>query len=242
MTDQSIFEPQATNQTLEVQQQQTPTAAPQAQPQPTFDAQLSMIVNENGEQKYKSVDEALKGAAHAQSHISTLTSKLAELEKANERATTLESVMEAMSNSTEQQVVPTSVAGLDETQVAEMFNNFYNTAEHEKVAAANEQNFSSDLTKAYGDKARETMQAKALELGVDESFVRDMARKSPVAAKKLLGLETSHVPASMQSSINSSALDNGTPQPQEKTFNMSKGNMKDMLGEWNRVDPSKYNQ
>lgn len=243
MTDQSIFDQQSTQTTDQTTAAPTP-AAQQAQPiVPTYDTQLSMIVNDTGEQKYKSVDEALKGAVHAQTHIATLTSKLAELEKAQDRATTLESVMEAMNTSSETTTAtPADVAGLDETQVAEMFNNFYNNAEHEKVATANEQNFSSDLTQAFGDKARETMQAKAKELGVDENFVREMARKSPMAAKKLLGLGSSTTTSSMQSSVNSAALDNGQQEQQGRTFNMSKGNMKDMLSEWNRVDPSKYNQ
>lgn len=247
MTDQSIFEQAPTSTPAPATQ---PAAEPQPATQapaqvPSYDAQLAMIVNEQGEQKYKNVEEALKGSAHAQAHIANLTQQLAELKQAAEKATTLDSVMEAMKTSTTQEPsTPPATAGLDESKVAEMFNNFYSTAEQEKIAVANEQAFSSDLMSAYGDKAVETMANKAQELGVDLNVVRDMARKSPAAAKALLGLNAQPTTTtSMQTSVNTAALDNAQQSKvAQRNFNMSQGNVKDVLSEWNRVHPDKYNQ
>lgn len=246
MTDQSIFDQQQGTPAPAAQPAAAPQAAPQVQAQvPTYEAQLQMIVNESGEQKYKNVEEALKGSAHAQAHIATLTQKVAELEQEASKATTLDSVMEAMNKSTTpEQSTPPAPAGLDPSQLAEQFKNFYNTAEQEKIAVANEQAFSRDLMSAYGDKAVDTMATKAQELGVDLNVVRDMARKSPLAAKKLLGLENHAAStAPLQSSINTAALDNQTQnKPADRVFSMAQANTKDVMSEWNRVSPDKYNK
>lgn len=247
MTDQSIFAQEQPSTPAQPQEPQAPASQPAQAPQPaaqSYDQYLSMIVNEAGEQKYKNVEEALKGAAHAQQHIATLNQQLTELQKGAEKSTTLESVMEALKSSNQgEQSTPPEQPNLDENKLHEMFNNFYSTAEQEKIARANEAQFSSELMSTFGDKAVDVLNTKAAEAGVDIKVVQEMARKSPVAAKRLLGITDASTPnTTPRSSVNTAALDNNQQQVPQRTFSMGHANDKDVMAEWNRVAPDKYNK
>lgn len=246
MTDQSIFTQEQPATPAAAQESQAPASTPAQEPAPavqSYEQHLSMIVNEAGEQKYKNVEEALKGAAHAQQHIATLNQQLAELQRNADKSTTLDSVMEALKASNQPaQTTPADAQSIDETKLHEMFNNFYSSAEQQKIAQSNELKFSSDLQSTFGSKAVEVLQTKAQEAGVDISVVQEMARKSPVAAKRMLGIVDQQASVTTPTtSVNTAALDNNQSQEAQRVFNMGRANDKDLMAEWNRVSPEKYN-
>ena len=186
MTDQSVFNESA-----------TPQATPASQPSDTsaLTDQLKGIVNENGEPKYNTIEDALKGAAHAQSYISELKQKLAETEgKYNETATELaksKSVEEVLARlqPTQEPTIQATPAqqGLDEASLAELIQKQLSQRDQLSKAQTNESQVNLALQERYGEKASEIVQAKAKELGISVQRVKELSQESPQAVLSLFG-------------------------------------------------------
>jgi len=168
------------------------TNTSQGDPQPTppsntslFTDQLASITNEDGTQKYNTVEDALKGTKHAQEYIPQLKSQLSEKEaevialKAKlESQGTLEDVVSRLTEqpkTPEAESQPAPTATLTEESVMQLINN--NKAKEQ--ADLNEQAVSASLAEKYGDKAPEMLQAKANELGSTVQELQKIARNNP---------------------------------------------------------------
>lgn len=186
MTDQSVF-----NESV------APQETPAQQPSDTsaFADQLKTIVNEKGEPKYNTIEDALKGAAHAQQYISELKQKLAETEgKYTETQTELakrQSVEEVLARlqPTQQPTKQETPAqqGLDEATLAELIQKQLSQRDQLSKAQQNESQVNSALKERYGDKANEIVQAKAKELGISVQRVKELSQESPQAVLSLFG-------------------------------------------------------
>jgi len=176
---------------------------------------LAQIKNDRGEQKYKSVEDALNALKHSQDYIPQLSDKLrqqeqelAEAKAAAAKIAQLEqTLLQLTQNNTPPAATPPVPAGLSKEEIAELVSNTLTAKQTEAVAKENLSKVVSTLTQSFGDKAEEVFYGKAKELGMSVTEINSLAAKSPVAAFKLLGIgESKGAPAPAAGSINTSAF------------------------------------
>lgn len=188
MTDQSLFNEQTS---------QTP--APQATPQTNSDPfadMLKEIKNEKGEQKYKTLNDALNALKHSQEYIPSLTTQLsqkdqelAEAKAALLRMSELEDTVKGLVNKpAETNITPTNGKQFTEDDIAQIVNA---TLLKQVTETKQKENIDSvvEVVKAkFGDKANEVFYAKASELGFSQAEFNALAAKSPKVVLTALGI------------------------------------------------------
>ena len=202
-------------------QQATPAQQEPSQ-QSAFTDQLSMIKNENGEQKYDSVPKALDALAHSQQYIPQLKneveSKNAEIAKLQEELAKREAVGDVVEKLTAQQAQPEptpQVSGLNEQDVLNLVQNFSIQQQQQQTAAQNEKSVSDALFSQYGDKTQEVVAGKAAELGMTVEALQGLSRTSPQAALQLFGAQSVVQTKTTAGSINIAA------QAPKETFDVA---------------------
>src|SRR5690606_21721942 len=102
---------------------------------------LKDIVNEKGEQKYKTVQDALYGLKHAQEFIPAIKSKASEAEQENdalkEKLQTLEDTVLELTKRREQQP-NTNGAQLDESAIANLIEQTLSKSQKESLQKQNQ--------------------------------------------------------------------------------------------------------
>lgn len=158
---------------------------------------LKMIVNEKGEPKYKSVEDALKALSHAQTHIATLeteastrSSEINELRTKAAQAEALEQVIERLQQNNPSPPVKTPPAGMSEAQTVEALEQIVAKRETARQMQANLDLVQSTLISKFGDEnaTRAAVAAKAAELGISTQDLAALSSKSPKAALAYFGL------------------------------------------------------
>ena len=211
----------------------TPTT-PVVDPNTLFADQLAGIKSPEGTQKYASVADALSGASHAQDYILQLQAELATAKDEVSKATAMTDVMEALKQTNTDPVIPT-VTGLGEEDASKLFNKMYKDQQVQASNTANELDVSKSLIEQYGDKAREVLSTKAVELGVTAEYFKELSRTSPTAAKQLLGLNTKTATAlSTSTQVNTQALQQDGSQEATRAFKMVGHGSNDLINEWRR--------
>ena len=215
MSDQDLFNNDNNDQTPPAK---TPDGGQPAQ-SPNYDQMLSMIVNGDGAQKYKSVDEALKGAAHAQAHIEKLEKELETARNSQNDSTKLEDLIEALKSKQEQdhtpapestpQITPDIIEQLVESKLNDISTK---TTREQNITAV-----TSKFRELYGEKASETLYSKANDLGMSKEDINSLIASNPKAAFKVLGVDDSHKPdVNVNSDVNTENF-NHKPAPQTKS-------------------------
>lgn len=194
---------------------------------------LEQITNEEGKPKYASVDEALKGAANAQEYIRKLQADLDALRAESDKGANVQDVMDAIKNQQNQGADQQSKT-LGEEDVTAMFQNLLTKSKAEELQASNEAKFSEAVTRMYGDKASGFIAGKAKELGIETRFLQEMARTSPDAAMKLVGVSATPQSGGNLNGSSFNTVGQGGYQAPTRTYSMSGGSTKDLLAEWNR--------
>lgn len=195
---------------------------------------LGTITTEDGRQKFNDVDSALTSIPHAQKHISSLEGENAELKHELEKRKTAEELLEAIKQSGEGKETPSSPA-LDEAQLAALVDSRLNAQQTEATQKTNLQEVTLQMKEKYGDKAESTFYDTAKSLGMSMDAVNTLAKKSPEAVLKLMGVEAtaSHIPEKSSSSINTETL---KPQESGKDLKFKPGqSMTDMTDLWKRA-------
>lgn len=198
-----------------------PTPPQNTDPLAALANQLSQIKNENGEQKYKTLDDALKALQHSQQHIpqlnKTLAEKEAELAQAKAeaaRVTELEKTVQQLLNPSKppEQVTPVQ-AGLTPDQIAELVNKTLTAKQVEEKASANISSVVNAAKQHFGDKADELFYGKAATLGMSKEAINSLAATSPAAVLELLGIKQGTVPNKSSSGFNTDGF-----TPNKDTF------------------------
>jgi len=151
------------------------------------DTYLSLILNEDGTQKYATAEEALKGSVHAQSHIGKLESELKELRENADKGVSMEQVLEAINKPKEGEPAQ-QVAGVTAEDVASQVEQLLDKRNTETTRKDNITTVTTAFKTLYGDKASETMYAKANDLGFNEDEINGMIATNPTATLKILGI------------------------------------------------------
>lgn len=219
-TDQSIFGKENTEST------QTPNngnaATPNSQNQPDYTTLLSAIRNEAGEQKYKTLEDALNALKHSQEYIPQLKQQLSEREQELQRVSGEKrsqeeierTVQELARKLNEQQADKPQV--LSQEQIAELVNRTLTQTKTQEQAKANQESVVRKLTDVFGEKAEEKYIEAAADMGLSVEEMNALAAKSPKAVLKALGVTDQvkqQTGAPIGSSVNSAAF-----QPRQDSY------------------------
>lgn len=192
-----------------------------------FNNQLALIKNEQGQQKYASVEEALRGLANAQSYIPQLKSEVTakddlinqlktELEKRESVEQALQRMSGTQTSNQSAQGTPPQVNGLDEQAVLNLVKQALQQNAQESVAQTNQSKVQEALVSKFGEKAQETILAKAKELGTTAEKLGELASQNPAM---VLALFNASAPAGARpptSNVNLPGYTTGSVAPLEK--------------------------
>lgn len=193
---------------------------PNVQNDSAITTMLAGIRNEHGEQKYKTLDDALKALKHSQEYIPQLTTKLAqqeaELLAAKGTASKVEEIERTIQALTQQKTdaITNANPGLSAEQVADLVHQTLTRKQQEELARSNITSVVANLQAAYGTEAEKIYNAKAVELGMTVVELNALAAKTPTAVLNLIGVKKGHLPGSpVHGTINAGGF---APKPNSK--------------------------
>lgn len=211
--------------------QKTPEdqGSPATPPTFTIPTEASDFVGEG--KKYNSVEDALKSVPHAQKHIQTLESELANLKEELTKRKTAEELLEAMKSNVQSENTPPSVE-FDETKLIEIVNQSIEAKEKQLSAKQNANMVVSKFTEKFGEKAEEAFITLAKESGLTVQQFNSLAASSPKMVLRLAGIQEGKEtpPAHSSGTINTQNLSN---KPTELSARVPRGaSTKDMVAAW----------
>lgn len=170
---------------------------PQDTPASTTDL-LMAIKNENGEPKYKTVEDALKALANSQAFIPQLLQEkkiveeeLKQLREQASKQASIEEVLKKLTANTEkkpeEETPPAS--GLSAEAVAELVRKELQAVSSKTQQEKNLAEVNNSLKQKFGDKAREALAAKAAELGSTVEELGELSKKSPAMVLALFNTQ-----------------------------------------------------
>ena len=203
--------------------QNTQQGVPPAQPNDDLSTLLGAIRNERGEQKYRTVHDALTALQHSQEYIPELSQKLkqqeqelAEAKAAAAKVSELEQIVLTLAQEKNKpsQETPTQT-GLDPSQVEELISKTLTKRQQEEKAKENVASVTTAVRQAFGEKAEEVFYGRAAELGMSQEQFNTLAATTPKAVLKLLGLEAK-VPQGFQSTT--SSINTAGMSPRQESY------------------------
>ncbi len=209
---------------------------PSDQTKPSLDSKyadlLKAIKNENGEQKYDSLEKALEALAHAQRHIPELKAQLTEKEK---RAMELEellgktsSIEDLVTRLTEKkepegQGNPPVASGLDEQAVAKLLEQKLAERAIMERAEQNMSKFTQAVKEKFGDKAADAIQQVSKDTGLSMDDLKQLATKSPDAVLKFFNIQGAKSPSPTIGGMNIPPVNQQTTEPAKPTKSLLSG-------------------
>ncbi len=138
--------------------------------------------------KYQSVEDALSSVPHAQKHIQTLESELAEVkDELTKRRTTAELLDEIKSGIVPQDT--TEPVQYNQDNLEQLVNQALENRDVQKTAHHNAKSVAARFTEQYADKAEEVYNSIAKENRMTVEQLNGLSAASPEAVLKLSGLE-----------------------------------------------------
>lgn len=205
-----------------------------------LDSLLATIVNNEGQPKYSSAEDALKGAAHAQTHIGTLEQENAKLKEEHQK---MQDLLANLNQPKEAPVATTTApesladkAAYDVDSLFEQFSQRITAKQEAERKEANKRSALQSVVNAYGDKSGEVLESRAKDLGVSKDFLLDLAANSPKAFDSLVALysKPKGTPSFTTSTVNTTAMPSNGEQ-QKLTNPLLTGKTKDALALWNSL-------
>lgn len=178
---------------------------------------LADIKNPNGEQKYRSVQDALYALRHSQEYIPTIKNEvaqrdqeIADLRKQLAGVETLRETVEQLTRNQEKKTTPS--ASIDEETIANIVGNQITALEQTRTAQSNQREVVKTLADKYGDKAQDVFYEKATQLGLSPADLESLAARSPQAVKALFDIGTAAPKQATRSPMQSTttSLNNGS--------------------------------
>lgn len=185
---------------------------------------LGTILNENGAQKYNSIEDALKGAAHAQAYIAKLEREKADLEartqaaqSSAEKQAELERTLAALTERVNA-APSTPAASVGADQIAELVAKTLDQRTAQEKAQANQKEVANVLVSKFGAEAETKYNAAAQELGLTVAEMNAFAAKSPKAVLKALGITEQAAPKQQPFAPASSTVNTSAFQPHQDSL------------------------
>lgn len=220
MSDPSIFQNQ--NQGSDQNQNQGGNGNHQPNQNDQLVTMLAAIRNENGEPKYRTVEDALKALQHSQTFIPTLQQEVKAAKEEAERLraeaakiTQLEATVQELLQGKNQSEKATPQT-IDEASIADIVQKTLTKAQTDAVRQANLSTVVKTLQEKFGAEVEAKFYGKAQELGFSKAEINDLAAKSPAAVFQIFGITDGGKPtqsALNQSTVNTSGLN---PNPDSK--------------------------
>jgi len=226
---------------------------PVSQPDPFTDI-LMGIKNENGEPKYKTVEDALKALGHSQQFIKTLQQEKAELKSQFEQASNelekmgnIESFVNRISPNTQTPAPnPTGkeAATLSETEITKLLENALEQREKQSQEKNNYDMVVGEITKVHGDKASVIIAQRAKELNTTTETLRELAKSNPAMALSLLSVAGTQPVQPVKSTINATIKPSDSTEAPKFERSAARGGLsnKDLADRWRQVRDFTYKQ
>lgn len=245
MTDQNMFSEQTNN-------KDTDDHGKSSDDNPFAD-KLSGILNENGEQKYKTVEDALEALAHSQQFIETLKGEshtyqeeLNQLKAELDKRESVEDVVSRLTGKSQhtekKEDQPNSGVGLDEDTARKLIEEQITALRQKDSEADNFKKVQAALVEQYGDKAREVIRTRAAELNTTPADLEKLARTNPAMALGLLGggnVSPSKAPSTPNHSPNRQPPKQGELSRPEKSL-MRGAPTEEVIDYWRQVKDHTY--
>lgn len=188
-----------------------------------FADKLKTIVNENGEPKYKTVEDALEALNHSQQFIETLKAEKAQSEADKQKLAseleTRESVEDVVKrlttnetpkpNSTDDN--PREDKGLTEDRIQELVQNALRQNQTVAQKTTNLNTVVENLSNTYGDKTTSVVAERAKEVGTTPDQLKKLAEDNPQLVLSLF----KDVKVNNTTPTQSSTVPRTTPPPEE---------------------------
>lgn len=219
------------------EQQQTTTEVVPPPSAPQLPDSVAALVGEG--KKYATIEKALEALGPSQEFIEQLKAENAELREKVTKGVAIDEVYETVQDLLKQQGKTSQSVEVSEDSIAAVLDRKLQEREAQKQAEENVKTFKQAMQKKFGDKEKEQWTSKATELGVSETFLSDLVRKSPAAALQLFGLSASsaQAPRPSQGTVNSAALQaQPQRQPDHKPV-MFGAKTADVLDAWRKAAP-----
>lgn len=183
-------------------QDDTTSAEPVAPTVPTEANYLEQLVGED--KKFKSAEDLARGKAEADLFVERLKGELQGLRDELKTRTSLEEFMDKMNTkqpedapiapqptNQEPPAEPADIAkNMSPEQIESLLEQKLTQREQEINQARNLEEVKGKLQKHFGEDYQTNLKAKALELGLGEQFLEDLAKSQPKAFSHLLGLDS----------------------------------------------------
>ena len=196
---------------------------------PEYGEFLQAITNPEGKPKYKTVADALIGAAKAQEHIQRIETENAELRGVAKKVETMEQLLQRLEQGkgSDQTLMPKVE---DQEQ---MVLSVLEKRDHALRERQNKEQVLESLKGKFGDKVQEVLQAKANDIGLSVAELGALAARSPKAV--LNYFDTKPFSPSVQSTVNTQALTPKTDQAPPPENIMWGASTKDVVGFFRQV-------
>ena len=222
--------------TTETPVEQSTNEAPQQDTAPKafeIPTEAQELVGEG--KKYQSPEDALKSVPHAQKHIETLESELAEVKDELTKRKTTQELIDEIKSGVQTEVNTTQTAELNQDNVMDLVNQTLSIREKKAQAETNAKSVAARFTEQYGDKAESTYNSIAKELNVTVTQLNELAASAPSIVLKAAGLSAATAPVgNTTGSVNTEALNN-TPKPDVTSAKVEGGSTKDLLKAWGKA-------
>lgn len=191
----------STNPSAETSQPATEATKVSAETKSEYSEFLEAITNSEGKPKYKSVPDALLGAAKAQEHIARLEQENASLRGVAQKVDTLEQVLARLETG---KGSDNSLAPKVEDQ-EKLVLSVLERREAANREEGNRKTVLSALKEKFGDKTNDALAQKANDLGMSVADLGALAALSPKAVLEYFKVESKGTP-NVQGTVNTEAL------------------------------------
>ena len=191
----------STNPSAETSQPATEATKVSAETKSDYSEFLEAITNSEGKPKYKSVPDALLGAAKAQEHIARLEQENASLRGVAQKVDTLEQVLARLETG---KGSDNSLAPKVEDQ-EKLVLSVLERREAANREEGNRKTVLNALKEKFGDKTNDALTQKANDLGMSVADLGALAARSPKAVLEYFKVESKGTP-NVQGTVNTEAL------------------------------------
>ena len=183
MSDQDLFDENK----VETPADGDPTKTPTATPDNSAEDLLKSIVNDDGQPKYGSTEEALKGAAAAQAHIRKLEAEMKTLREQGNATEKLDELMEAVKESKGSGQGDENTSTMKPEDVLHVVKDYLSDVKAAEARDTNIKSVTNHFRTKYGKEASEKLYGKAEDLGFSKGGINKLIANNPDAVLKVLG-------------------------------------------------------
>jgi len=185
--------------------------------------------------KYQSPEDALRSVPHAQKHIETLESELAEVKEELTKRQTTQELLDEIKSGIQPPATTYQEPEFNQDMLQNVVNKTLESKERERVSQQNAQSVAEKFTAKYGDKAETVYNSMALENGLTIQQLHNLAATNPRLVLKLseLAQPGEILNSKPTSSVNTEALRNQVEDTSQLSARVKQGaTTKDLAAAW----------